>query len=348
MHPRNVKTQPHLTLDMRNRLYDLPPLNQLEAFEAAARHLSFTKAAEELSLTQSAVSRQIAAVEQHFEVALFRRLHRALLLTEDGQTLHRAVSEVLARLHQVSGRLRAAGRVKTVVVTTTPGFAGLWLIPRLAAFVASHPDVDVRISAGYQLINLNRDGVDVAVRYKTEEAAGPGAMRLFGEQFVPVCSPELLRLPATPLAVPQDLRHHVLLHLESDGDAHSPDWPMWLRIMQIGDLKPAGTLHFSQYDQIIQAAVSGQGVALGRLPLVAGLIEQNKLVAPFKSALCSPRGYFLVQSDAGSRKAEVQEFVAWLRTEADATARGRGSAGAAVPATAPAPGSSDRPGPAPA
>ena len=311
---------------MRNRLYDLPPLNQLEAFEAAARHLSFTKAADELSLTQSAVSRQIASVEQHFERALFRRQHRALVLTEDGQTLYRATAEVLARLHQVSGALRAAGRVKTVVVTTTPGFAGLWLIPRLATFVAAHPDVDVRISAGYQLVNLNRDGVDVAVRYKTEEAAGPGVLRLFGEQFVPVCSPALMHSASTPLAEPQDLRHHVLLHLQSDGDAHSPDWPMWLRIMQIGDLKPAGTMHFSQYDQAIQAAVNGQGVALGRLPLVASLIEQGKLVSPFKGALGSPRGYFLVQSDAASRKTEVQEFVAWLRTEADATARGRAPA----------------------
>ena len=309
---------------MRNRRFDLPPLAQLEAFEAAARHLSFTKAAHELSLTQSAVSRQIAAVESHFEVALFRRLHRALLLTEEGQTLLRAVAESLARLHEVSGQLRRDGKVKTVVVTTTPGFAGLWLIPRLAGFTASHPDVDVRISASYALVQLNRVGVDVAVRYQTEEAAGAAALRLFGEQFLPVCSPELLRAPATPLATPADLRHHVLLHMESDDNAHSPDWPMWLRIMQIADLKPAGTLHFSQYDQIIQAAVNGQGVALGRLPLVAGLIAQHKLVAPFQSAMGSPRGYFLVQSDAGSRKPEVQEFVAWLRTEADATARGRG------------------------
>ena len=305
---------------MRNRRYDLPPLNQLEAFEAAARHLSFTQAADELSLTQSAISRQIAAVEAHFEVPLFRRLHRALLLTEDGQTLHRAVGEVLARLHQVSGQLRREKRVKTVVVTTTPGFAGLWLIPRLVGFTASHPEVDVRISAAYGLVNLNRDGVDLAVRYQTEEAAGAGAAHLFGEQFLPVCSPRLLRVAATPLKLPQDLRHHVLLHMEPDGAAHSPDWPMWLRIMQIGDLKPAGTLHFSQYDQMIQAAVNGQGVALGRNPLVASLIAQRKLVAPFKNSLGSPRGYYLLQSDAGGRKPEVQEFVAWLRTEAAAAA----------------------------
>ena len=309
---------------MRHRRYDLPPLNQLEAFEAAARHLSFTRAADELSLTQSAVSRQIAAVEAHFEVALFRRLHRALLLTEDGQTLRHAVAKVLERLHQVSGALRRAGRVKTVVVTTTPGFAGLWLIPRLAGFTASHPEVDVRISASYSLVNLNRDGVDAAVRYQTEQAAGAGAVRLFGEQFMPVCSPRLMRAPATPLKTPEDLRHHVLLHMEPDGSAHSPDWPMWLRIMRIADLKPAGSLHFSQYDQMIQATVDGQGIALGRTPLVARLIAQRKLVAPFKSAIGSPRSYSLMLSDAGSRKPEVQAFVAWLRGEALATARDSG------------------------
>lgn len=305
---------------MRNRRFDLPPMDQLEAFEAAARHLSFTKAAEELSLTQSAVSRQIAALEAHFDVALFRRLHRALLLTEDGQTLLRAVSEVLERLDQASGQLRHGAGVKTIVVSTTPGFAGLWLIPRLSGFTAVHPGVDVRISASYSLVHLNRDGVDVAVRYQTEAAAGPGAVRLFGEQLMPVCSPALIAAPGTPLKTPQDLRHHVLLHMESDGSAHTPDWPMWLRIMGIADLAPAGALHFSQYDQMIQAAVNGQGVALGRSPLVAALVSEGKLVAPFKDALGSPRSYFLIQSDAGSRKPEVRAFVAWLGKEAGTTA----------------------------
>jgi DNA-binding transcriptional LysR family regulator len=305
---------------MRNRRFDLPPLDQLEAFEAAARHLSFTKASDELALTQSAVSRQIASVEAHFEVALFRRLHRALSLTDEGHALYRAVSEMLARLHEVSGELRRAGSVKTVVVTTTPGFAGLWLIPRLAAFATSHPDVDVRISASYSLVKLDRDGVDLAVRYQTEQGAGAGALLLFGEQLMPVCSPRLPRLPATPLKTPQDLRHHVLLHMESEASAHSPDWPMWLRIMGIAELKPAGSLHFSQYDQMIQAAVNGQGVALGRNPLVADLIAQRKLVAPFKNTLGSPRSYYLVQSDAGLRKPQVQEFAAWLQRAAATTA----------------------------
>ena len=132
---------------MRHRQYDLPPLDQLEAFEAAARHLSFTRAADELALTQSAVSRQVAALEAFFGVPLFQRLHRALRLSDEGQLLQRTVVDVLQQLHQTSTTLRGEARLKTVVVTTTAGFAGLWLIPRLAGFTASRPDVDVRISA---------------------------------------------------------------------------------------------------------------------------------------------------------------------------------------------------------
>jgi DNA-binding transcriptional LysR family regulator len=304
---------PDTTTPMRH--YDLPPLAQLEAFEAAARHLSFTKAADELALTQSAVSRQIAAVEAHYGLPLFRRLHRALRLTDDGQTLFRAVSEVLGQLHQVGGELQRDRRAKTVVVTTTPGFAGLWLIPRLAGFTAARPDVDVRISAGYSLVNLNRDGVDLGVRYQSEAVAGEGAELLFGEVVLPVCSPRLLRDPARPLKTPEDLRHHVLLHLDSGPGAELQDWPIWLRAMKFDGLKPASVLHFSQFDQLINAALSGQGVALGRSPLLKQLLRERKLVAPFKKSIASPRSYYLVQSAAAAHKPEVQAFAAWLRAE---------------------------------
>ena len=312
------------------RHYDLPPLAQLEAFEASARHLSFTKAADELALTQSAVSRQIAALEAHYGLPLFRRLHRALRLTDDGQTLFRAVGEVLGQLHQVGGELKRERRAKTVVVTTTPGFAGLWLIPRLAGFTAARPDVDVRISAVYSLVNLERDGVDLAVRYQAEEAVGEGAELLFGEVVLPVCSPRLLRDPARPLKTPEDLRHHVLLHLDSGPGADLQDWPIWLRAMKLEGLKPASVLHFSQFDQLINAAVNGQGVALGRSPLLKQLLRERKLVAPFKKAIASPRSYYLVQSNAAARKPEVQEFAAWLRAEVQtATAAAPGSSGPA-------------------
>jgi DNA-binding transcriptional LysR family regulator len=301
---------------MRHRQYDLPPLDQLEAFEAAARHLSFTHAADELALTQSAVSRQIAALEEFFGVALFRRLHRALRLSEEGVLLQRAVIEVLTRLHQVSAELRGTSRPKAVVVTTTPGFAGLWLIPRLAGFTSAHADVDVRISASYTLVNLNRDGVDVAIRYSTQEAAGDGGVHLFGEAVLPVCSPRLLRDRKRPLKTPDDLRHHCLLHLDTGPSSQLLEWPPWLRAMKLEGLKPASVLHFSAYDQMIHAAVNGQGVALGRLPLISSLLAQRKLVTPFKKSIVSPRSYYLYQSDASRKKPEVREFLAWLQAEA--------------------------------
>jgi LysR family glycine cleavage system transcriptional activator len=298
------------------RHYDLPPLDQLEAFEASARHLSFTKAADELALTQSAVSRQIAALEAHYGLPLFRRLHRALRLTDDGQTLARVVGEVLGQLHEAGAELKRERRAKTVVVTTTPGFAGLWLIPRLAGFTATRPEVDVRISAGYALIKLNRDGFDVAIRYQPEEAMGEGDELLFGETVMPVCSPRLMREKSRPLKAPEDLRHHVLLHLDSGLGADMQGWDMWLRAMKLEGLKPASVLHFSQFDQLINAAVNGQGVALGRSPLLKHLLRDRKLVAPFKKEMASPRGYYLVQSAQAARKPEVQEFAAWLRDEA--------------------------------
>ena len=298
------------------RHYDLPPLDQLEAFEAAARHLSFTRAADELALTQSAVSRQIAALEAHYGLALFRRLHRALRLTDDGQTLHQVVGEVLGRLHQVGGELKRDRRAKTVVVTTTPGFAGLWLIPRLAGFTAARPEVDVRISAVYTLVNLDRDGFDLAIRYQSKEGVGDDAELLFGEVVLPVCSPRLLRDPARPLKTPEDLRHHVLLHLDSGPAADMQDWPIWLRAMKLEGLKAASVLHFSQFDQLINAAVNGQGVALGRSPLLKQLLRERKLVAPFNKTVASPRSYYLVHSAAAARKPEVKEFADWLRGEA--------------------------------
>ncbi len=227
---------------MRNRQFDLPPLAQLEAFEAAARHLSFTRAADELALTQSAVSRQIAALESFFGVPLFQRLHRALRLSDAGQVLQRAVLEVLQQLHEVSGALRGPTRLKTVVVTTTAGFAGLWLIPRLAGFTESRPDVDVRISASNTVMNLNRDGIDVAIRYDTEEGAGTQGVRLFGEVVLPVCSPRLLRDARRALKAPQDLRHHCMLHMDTGPGSQLLEWPMWLRAMKIDALKPASVL----------------------------------------------------------------------------------------------------------
>jgi DNA-binding transcriptional LysR family regulator len=303
---------------MSRRHFDLPPLELLEAFEAAARLGSFTRAADELALTQSAVSRQIAALEADCGRPLFQRLHRGLQLNDAGRQLQRTVVDVLQQLHAAAAALRGTARPKTLIITTTPGFAGLWLIPRLARFTNTRSEVDVRISTGYALVNLDRDGVDVGVRYLSEHGAGPEGLRLFGEEALPVCSPQLQRDRAHPLRRPEDLRHHCLLHTDSGAATQVLEWPPWLNAMGLAGLKPASVLHFSQYDQMIQAAIAGQGVALGRLPLLNDLLAQRKLVAPFKTRVASARSYYVFQSEASRAKPEVREFVAWLVSEAAA------------------------------
>lgn len=309
---------PHLT----RRAYDVPPLELLVAFEAAARHLSFTRAGDEIALTQSAVSRQIQALEERLGVPLFRRLHRALVLTEEGRAFQQATTEALTAIDRASRALRQGGETRPVVVSTTAGFAGLWLIPRLTSFVAAHPEVDVRISTGTALANLDRDGVDVAVRYRSVDLLPTGAVPLFGETVFPVCSPRLLR-GAAPLEVPADLARHTLLRMEPDGSNQLQDWALWLHAMQLTQLKPAGVLHFSGYDQLVQAAVAGQGVALGRVPLIERLLKAKKLVAPFADAVASPKGYCMLVAAGAVRRPEVAAFTAWLAAEA----RAPGSAG---------------------
>ncbi|MDE2200314.1 MAG: transcriptional regulator GcvA [Rhodospirillales bacterium] len=304
---------------MSNRRYDLPPLAFIQGFEAAARTLSFTRAAAELFVTQSAISRQIKALEANLGVALFERRHRALVLTEAGRRLHAMAGAVLDQVQETTARLRADGRAQTVSLTTTTGFAALWLIPRLRRFTASHPAIDVRISATDTTVNLERDLVDLAIRYCAPQAAPPHAMPLFGEQILPVCSPALRDDPATPLSVPADLRRHVLLHLETHAMAGTwMEWGSWLTSLGIADLKPAGALRFSQYDQMIQAAITGQGVALGRLPLIGELLRAGTLVAPFTGSEAATRGYVILTAGHAAGKAHVAQFRAWLLDEAAA------------------------------
>ena len=310
------------------RAYHLPPLAPLEAFEAAARHLSFTRAADELALTQSAVSRQIQALEDHYGVPLFQRLHRALRLTPDGELLQRVVGDVLHQLHAAGQPLERAARPKTVVVATPPGLAGRWLIPRLGSFTAANPGVDVRISATHALARLDRDGVDVAIRY--QRAGDADATLLFGETVFPVCSPRLLADPARPLVQPCDLRHHVLLYISDERATPYADWPLWLRSVGLEPLQPAGALHYSLYDQLIVAAVAGQGVALGRSPLIDELLADGRLVTPFDARQVSPRSYHLLLAGAAALRPEVQAFAAWLREQAAATAGAAGTSGAAL------------------
>jgi LysR family transcriptional regulator, glycine cleavage system transcriptional activator len=309
---------------MQKRRFNLPPLDLIQGFEAAARNLSFTKAAEELFITQSAVSRQIRALEDHLSVALFERRHRALVLTEQGRILQRAATELLERLQEVTDRMRTAGVARQLTVTTTNGFASLWLIPRLRGFTGLQPDVDVRISATYKEINLERSLVDVAVRLCEPAAAPEGAVRLFGEELFPVCSPALLDGGPRALRTLQDLEHHALLHMH--GAEGLLDWGTWLAAQGCIDLKPAASLRFDGYEQMIGAALSGQGVAMGIGRLVSGLLAEGRLVAPFHKSLVGERAYYVIRSSLTGTRSHVQAFVDWLIAEAKTVAVAQGQA----------------------
>jgi DNA-binding transcriptional LysR family regulator len=306
MQKRNVNKQPRL-----------PSLDLLKGFEAAARMLSFTKAGDELYLSQSAVSRQIQELEEQLGVRLFERRHRALELTEAGQALYAASAQVLATMRSVTDRLRATRSRRTLAVTTTQSFASLWLIPRLAGFTRTHADLDVRISAETRVLDLERDGLDLAIRHGPATLAGPHALRLFGERVFPVCSPKLMKDAERPLREPADLRHHILLQYDDPEGRHPwMHWKTWLEIERLVDLRPAGSLTFTGYDQIIPAAIAGHGVALGRSPLVRKLLASGELVAPFKRSADPARAYYAIVSKNSAGRPEVADFVNWLREEA--------------------------------
>src|SRR5262245_8215046 len=298
------------------RRFHLPPLDLIQGFEAAARNLSFTKAAEELALTQSAISRQIRGLEEHLGVALFERRARAIALTEQGQVLNRAVSELLERWQQVPDTLRSDGGQLHLTVTTTSGFASLWLIPRLRRFTQLHPDVDVRISATYKPVNLERSLVDVAVRYCPSDAAPEGAKLLFGEELFPVCSPLLTREGERPLRTLEDLRHHALLRIDDPNGFL--DWGTWLEAQGLRDFKPAASLRFDNYEQMIAAALAAQGVAMGISSLVARLLESGQLIAPFSKSVIGTRSYYVISSASTGSRPHVEAFVDWLLAEAGA------------------------------
>jgi len=294
----------------------MPSLDLLTGFEAAARHLSFTKAGEELFLTQSAVSRQIKDLEEQLGVALFHRRHRALVLTDAGQQFYAAAAQVITTMRTATERLRAqSGRKRPLSLTTTHSFAALWLIPRLAGFTRTHPGVDVRITADTRVQDLDRDGLDLAIRHGPPSLAGPHAVRLFGERVLPVCSPKLLK--KNPLREPADLKNHCLL-VYDDPEARHPwlHWKSWLEVAGIPDLRPVATLSFSGFEQIIPAAVAGHGVALGRSPLVKDLLATKELVAPFKTSADPARAYFAITAKTAAGRPEVAGFVEWLKEEA--------------------------------
>lgn len=294
---------------------DLPTsLDLLRGFEAAARLLSFTSAAAELFLTQSAVSRQVQQLEEQLGVKLFERRTRALVLTDAGDRYFRDVSRALAQLREATAAVRVQA-TPVVRVTTTLTFASLWLVPRLAAFQKAHEEISVHVVADNVVRDLERNSLDVALRYCPEEMAGQGAERMFDEEVAPVAAPTLLK--NRRIRTVDDLLRLPLIELEDpNGTALWLSWKVWCEAMGVARPGTSRALTFSHYDQVVQAAVAGQGVALGRFPLLDPFMARRRLALPLKGrqyATLARRAYWLVVAPGAAQRSEVQTFIAWLR-----------------------------------
>ena len=295
----------------------LPPLNALKAFEAAARHLNFSRAAEELSVTPGAISQQIQNLEDYVGAALFKRTPKGLLLTDAAQTALPALREAFDRLAEAAGLLTAAVDGRRLTLTAPPSFAAKWLVPRLGAFERAHPQVDVWLTAGIELVDLTAGEVDVAIRYGSGRYPGLEVRRLMSETVIPVISPELLA--QQPLDSPGDLTNHILLHDGSpDLDDSCPDWSMWLAARGVRDVDGMRGPRFNQSSLVIEAAVNGRGVALAKRTLAQADLEAGRLAAPLQIATAVDFAYYLVHSKAKGRLPQVKAFVAWIAAEAEA------------------------------
>lgn len=289
----------------------LPPLNALRAFEAAARHLSFTKAAAELNVTPAAVSHQVKALESLLEVTLFRRLTRALRLTDAGQTALPMISEGFDKLVEGVEQLRAEQESGVLTISVSPSFGAMWLVPRLDHFRRRHPDIEIRIDGTDRLVDLTRGGVDVALRYGPGGYQGVRTDCLFSQANTPVCSPALLN-GELPLRQPSDLRHHTLLHIDwKDAEA---SWRMWLLAAGLHDIDSTRGPSFSMESMAVQAAIDGQGVALVGDLLVADELAAGRLVCPFDPSLSTPLtfSYYLLSAEDSDQQPKVVAFRDWL------------------------------------
>ena len=301
-------------MDVRRRL---PPLNALRAFEAAARHLNFSRAADELSVTPGAVSQQIQNLEDYIGAALFKRTPRGLLLTDAAQTALPALREAFDRLAEAASLLTAAVDGRRLTLTAPPSFAAKWLVPRLGRFETAHPQVDVWLSADMELVDFANGEVDLAVRYGGGPYPGLEVTRLMRETVIPVMSPELNA--TAPLATPCDLAGHVLLHDGSpDADESCPDWQMWLAARGVKGVDGSRGPRFNQSSLVIEAAVAGRGVALAKRTLAQDDLDAGRLVAPMAITTSVDFAYYVVHPKAKARMPQVKAFVSWIQAEAAA------------------------------
>ena len=313
-------------------------VGHLRAFEAVARHLNFRAAAEELALTQSAVSRQIQALEDEIGVPLFLRHTRAVELTGAGAQLLNAVLPSVERIDGAVRQIRRSAGRRSVAITTWASFASMWLIPRLEAFQGEYPDIDLRIDASDAVLDMETADVDLALRYAPPGRAPAGAVRLFGEQLTPVASPWLLK-SGHALARGEDLAHFALIESgDARGSMHLDwlSWRRWLDAHGLAKLEPKRWLYFNYAYQIAQAALTGQGVALARMPLVADSLASGDLVEVLpEMRLDSPMAYWLLVVPRSAMRPEIRAFCEWLSRQAELTRKAIGEAGEA-PSPAPA------------
>ncbi len=288
----------------------LPPLNALKAFEAAARHESFTRAAEELCVTQGAVSHQVKSLEAELGLKLFNRERQRLVITEAGRSYLEVVRDALDRIAAGTERLLQRQSAGVLTVTTSPNFAAKWLVHRLARFAVAHPGIDLRISASLHHVDFAREDVDLAIRHGDGRAAGLHVTRLCAEQLVIVCNPKLLS-GKNAIRKPSDLGRHTLLHINDRND-----WVRWLEVAGVENVDVYRGPILNQASMAIDAAVDGQGVALARSALAAWDLINGRLVRPFEHSLPVPYAYWIVCPKATANLPKIVTFRDWLLSEA--------------------------------
>jgi LysR family glycine cleavage system transcriptional activator len=290
----------------------LPPLNAVRAFEAAARHASFARAARELHVTAGAVSQQVRALEQYLGRRLFRRLNRGVELTEIGAAYLREVVDLLDRLAAVTEEVRATRGLSRLRITALPALAEKWLVPRLSRFQAMHPDIRVEVSAEPEVIDLTLADFDVGLRFTDGRHADLQVELLFKDRIFPVCSPALMK--EGPLRRPRDIAGHVLLHDYN----WKGDWQRWLRAARVSGIDVASGPTFTLYNMALEAAGKGLGIAIGHEALVSDDLAVGRLIAPFKLRVPTAHAHYLVYPRWLARRPAVRAFRAWVLEEARA------------------------------
>jgi LysR family glycine cleavage system transcriptional activator len=295
----------------------LPPLSALRAFEAAARHMSFSRAADELHVTPAAVSHQIHALEQDLGVRLFHRMNRSIELTASARVLLPGLSEAFAGIQSSVRRLRAHNDTGTLTVTASPSFAAKWLVLRLHRFQEQCLEVDVRISATDDVVDLTKGDFDIAIRYGTGNYPGLDVELLFTNEVFPACSPQLLTT-GLPLRTPDDLPLHNLIHDQAiERDPLVPTWPMWLKAAGVKNVLATTGLSFNNMHLALDAAIAGHGVVLAQSTIAAADLAAGRLVRLFSLALPDQFAYYIVTAPGALERPKVRSFRDWLRCEAD-------------------------------